>query len=182
MTIEKFKEDLANLATDDIVDRWMMTGSCAIVNDATAHAIGSAISAHFHIGYREIVYVGSAKLGFSIKPSRRYQPFGEDSDVDVAIVSRDLFERVWKEVYVYDHSGSYWPDKAKFRKYMYRGWIRPDLLPQSRVFDFSREWWPFFNRVGKSVCRYKIAAGIYHSEFFLREYQKICVSQCKTES
>lgn len=181
MTIEAFKADLEALTSDQVVDKWLLTGSCKVIDDGTTHAIADAIATNFVVEYTSIVVVGSARLGFSIKPSRRYGPFGEESDVDVAIVSSDLFERVWREAYLYDRSGAYWPDKSSFRKYLARGWIRPDLLPSEETFEFSKGWWPFFNDLAVKGCPYKIAGGIYHSHFFLRAYQRAAVEQCKVE-
>lgn len=181
MTVEAFKADLARLDSAQMVDKWLLTGSCAVISDTTTHAIADAIARNFQVEYTSIVVVGSARLGFSIKPKRRYEAFGEDSDVDVAIVSTELFERVWREIYEYDRSGAYWPEKGDFRKYLSRGWIRPDLLPSEETFEFAKGWWPFFNGLEIPDCPYKIAAGIYHSHFFLRAYQRTAVEQCKTE-
>lgn len=181
MTIEAFKADLSRLDAGQIVDKWILTGSCAVISDETTHAIADNISRKFQIEFTSIVVVGSARLGFSIKPSRRYGIFGEDSDVDVAIVSTDLFERVWREAYEFDRSGAYWPEKGQFRKYLSRGWIRPDMLPTEETFEFSQGWWPFFNNLEIPDCPYKIAGGIYHSHFFLRAYQRTAVEQCMME-
>jgi hypothetical protein len=152
-----------------------------MIDDAAVRAVCDAIATNFEIEYNDVVVVGSARLGFSIKPSRRFESFGEESDVDVAVVSTHLFERVWKEVYAYDKSGAYWPEKSSFRKYLSRGWIRPDFLPPEDTFEFSKGWWPFFNELDITGCPYKITCGVYHSQFFLREYQKICIEQCKDE-
>lgn len=181
MSLDAFKVDLGALSSDQMVQRWLLTGSCAMIEDAAVHAVCDEIARNFEVEYNDVVVVGSARLGFSIKPSRRFESFGEDSDVDVAVVSTPLFERVWKEVYAYDRSGAYWPDKSSFRKYLSRGWIRPDLLPPEDTFEFSRGWWPFFNDLNVAGCPYKITCGIYHSQFFLREYQKICIEQCRDE-
>lgn len=181
MTVEAFKTDLTKLDSGKMVDKWLLTGSCAVISDETTHALADAIASKFQVEYTSIVVVGSARLGFSIKPTRRYGAFGEDSDVDVAIVSTNLFERVWHEAYEYDMSGAYWPDKSTFRKYISRGWIRPDLLPSEETFEFAKGWWPFFNTLEIPDCPYKIAGGIYHSHFFLRAYQRTAVEKCKTE-
>lgn len=181
MSVDRFKSDLTILDSNQMVDRWLLTGSCSVIDDGTTHSVADAIAKHFEIEYTSIMVVGSARLGFSIKSTRRYEPFGEESDVDVAIVSTELFERVWKEAYEYDRSGAFWPEKGGFRKYLSRGWIRPDLLPAQDTFQFSKGWWPFFNSLQFPRCPYKIAAGIYHSPFFLRAYQRICVDQCKME-
>lgn len=42
-----------------------------------------------------IAIVGSAKLGFSLAPSKAFKPFDESSDVDIAIVSDALFRQSW---------------------------------------------------------------------------------------
>lgn len=181
MTIEAFKADLAILDSEQMVDKWLLTGSCAVISDHTTYAIATKIANKFQVEYTSIVVVGSARLGFSIKPTRRYGEFGEDSDIDIAIVSTDLFERVWREAYEYDRSGAYWPDKSHFRKYLSRGWIRPDLLPSEETFEFTKSWWPFFNGLEIPDCPYKVAGGIYHSPFFLRAYQCAAVEQCKME-
>jgi hypothetical protein len=46
------------------------------------------------------VVVGSAKLGFSIVPDKRYRAFGETSDIDVVLCSSALFDLFWEDVLV----------------------------------------------------------------------------------
>lgn len=162
-------------------DRCILTGSCSELEDDITHGVRSSISKKFAVEYNNVVIVGSANLGFSIKPKKRYVEFGDESDVDVAIVCDRLFERVWHEIYLYDKSGALWEKKGSFRKYLSRGWIRPDLLPASSVFEFSNDWWEYFSGLRVDGCPFKITAGIYHSHFFLRQYQTICIEQCKME-
>lgn len=181
MDIDLFKENLRNLTIEQMFDRCILTGSCAQLGDDAAHAVRSSISQKFAVEYNNVIIVGSANLGFSIKPRKRYVSFGEESDVDVAIVCNRLFEKVWREIYLYDKSGAYWESKAAFRKYLAKGWIRPDMLPPSAVFAFSNDWWEYFSSLRIDGCDYKITGGIYHSHFFLREYQTICIEQCKME-
>lgn len=49
------------------------------------------IADKFSISFHEVFITGSAKLGFS--PQKR-KPFDYDSDVDVAIISKALYERI----------------------------------------------------------------------------------------
>lgn len=42
-----------------------------------------------------ITIVGSAKLGFSLSPDTRFRRFSASSDIDVAVVSKELFDRMW---------------------------------------------------------------------------------------
>jgi hypothetical protein len=87
------------------------------------------------------------------------------------------------EAYIYKKSGAYWPKSSSFFSYLSEGWIRPDKLPNSPLFSFTKEWWDFFNELTSSRMfgPYKIRAGLYHSMFFFEEYQKICIEQCIEE-
>jgi hypothetical protein len=181
MQIESFRADLIRLTSSEMYNRYVLTGSCAALQDSVVHAIRSSVSSQFSVDYTGVIIVGSSNLGFSIKQRKRYVPFGEDSDIDVAIVCPNLFERVWHEVFLYEKSGAYWNCKGGFRKYLSKGWIRPDLLPASNIFSFSNDWWEYFQGLRIEGCPYKITGGIYHSQFFLSEYQTICIEQCKSE-
>ncbi|MDQ8200509.1 hypothetical protein QEH56_20250 [Pelagicoccus enzymogenes] len=181
MKHEEFQTDLKLLSSEELFRRYVLNGSCASISDAQVHAVKESLSNKFTVEYNDVVVVGSANLGFSIKPTKRYVPFGDDSDIDIAIVSRELFERVWREIYIYSKSGAVWPNKKMFIKYLFRGWIRPDLLPRSPIFDFSNQWWEYFRTLAIESLDIKIAGGIYQSYFFLEQYQVICIDQCKTE-
>ncbi|EEV50094.1 hypothetical protein Q3F40_08655 [Enterococcus faecium] len=64
--------------------------------------ISSIISTHFNIPESEYLIVGSAKLGFSLSPYKKFREFGEtisgygQSDLDIAIVSNSLFNELWE--------------------------------------------------------------------------------------
>lgn len=181
MTQTRFQADLEILSSEEIYRLYVLTGSCESVSDSEAHSVRDSISNEFSVEYNDVIIVGSANLGFSIKPTKRYISFGEESDIDVAIVSKELFDKVWKELFLYDKSGEVWPDKKTFTKYLFKGWIRPDLLPQSPIFSFSNRWWEYFRKLSTDSLDIKIAGGIYHSHFFLEQYQTICIDQCKSD-
>lgn len=153
------------------------------MSDDKHYQLKEEICEHFKIEFNDVVLVGSAKLGFSIKPSKRYVAFGEESDIDVAVVSTSLFQKIWEEAFLYKKSGADWPSASSFFKYLSQGWIRPDKLPSSEYFSFTGTWWDFFNAMTSSrkYGPYQIRAGLYHSSFFLQEYQKICIEQCIEE-
>ncbi len=47
------------------------------------------------VGKQDICIVGSARIGFSLSPEKFGVPFGQFSDVDVVVVSPDLFDPSW---------------------------------------------------------------------------------------
>lgn len=181
--MEEFKKDLKTLNSLQIVRKHIFNGSSKILSDEQIYKIKERICLQFDIDFNDILLVGSGKLGFSIKGTRRYQEFNDDSDLDIAVVSPLLFQKIWREAYTYKKTGAYWPTKNDFFKFLSAGWIRPDKLPTSSVFKFTGEWWSFFNDLTSSheFGPYKIRAGLYQSWFFLEEYQQICVKECIEE-
>lgn len=138
------------------------------------------ISKHFKIDYYQVYIVGSGKLGFSYLKGTE---FGYDSDIDVAIVSEELYDRYLKYVrkFQYDIERSKerlvekdYYNYIKFLKYMVKGWMRPDLLPSTiEGLDIKTEWFDFFKGIsyGKSeVGNYKVSAGVYKNYNFLEYY------------
>ena len=142
------------------------------------------VVAKFGIQIENVVVVGSAKLGFSIKPGRRYGLFSNSSDIDLALVSGVLFERVWKEIFDFESSGAYWPKKEEFANYLFRGWIRPDMLPSGKGFEFTNTWWAFFQQItaSRQFGPYKIRGALYHAWHFFEAFQRICIDQCKQQA
>jgi len=127
--------------------------------------------------------VGSGKLGFSIAHPKRYRSFAETSDLDVAIVSPNLFDRVWEEVFRTRGTFGYWPGESDFSAYLARGWIRPDKLPPARRFQIADDWWKFFDSLAATgnFGRYKIRGGLYRDWIFLKGYQNLAVVGCKAD-
>lgn len=165
-----------------MVQRFVLHGSCHAIDEAAHFEIKNRIATHFGIEVSTDVFVvGSAKLGFSIAPTKRWRPFGDYSDIDVAIVNHDLYQKVWHELHEYFLSGADWPNRGRFVKFLAQGWIRPDLLPPSPLFEFVGEWWQFFRDLKREqlagAC--KIAAGLYHDVFFLQSYQAGAIASCR---
>ncbi|GAB2899774.1 hypothetical protein ACCI51_18125 [Microbulbifer echini] len=182
--IEEFKADLTSLNSLQIYRKYVLGGDCHLLDNHQIFEIRETICENFQIEYNDVILVGSGKLGFSIKPSRRFRAFNDDSDIDIAIVSTKLFEKIWEEAYLFKKSGADWPSSNRFFKYISEGWIRPDKLPTSSYFTFTAEWWNFFNDLTSSnrFGPYKVRGGLYHSHFFLQEYQTICIEQCIQEA
>jgi len=180
---DKYREDLNKISNIQIYRKYILDSECYALSANQHLQLKEAIMNKYELEYTDVFIVGSAKLGFSIKPSRRYGEFCDESDIDVAIVSERLFTKIWQQAYAFEKTNSYWEKKNKFFNYLSHGWIRPDKFPISSIFPFSGEWWEFFRTLTKSerFGPYKISAGVYHSHFFLREYQTICINQCKEE-
>lgn len=181
--LDTFKTDLQTLDDKQLINKYYISGHAFALSNDLHFQLRQTVASTFDVEFTEVFLVGSAKLGFSIKPQRRFQSFTDTSDIDVVIVSKTLFERIWQEVHSFERNGGYWPKMSAFKEYHFAGWIRPDKLPLQPTFIFARKWWSFFEALsgGGEYGPYKIRGGLYHSPFFLEQYQNICFQQCRTE-
>ena len=154
---------------------WIFRGK-----DDDYYEFRNRIAKKFNISFHEIYITGSAKLGFS--PHKKTE-FSYDSDVDVAIVSSQLFDEIMESIREYQMqlresrlAVSEWEIRKyhKFLEYGAIGWMRPDHLPHSfLVKRLKDDWFDFFTSIsyGKSeVGNYKVNAGVFKTYKHLEQY------------
>jgi predicted nucleotidyltransferase len=158
-------------------------GDSYILDQDQHFELKAEVAEHFEIHPSEVLVVGSGKMGFSIARGKRYRPFCDESDIDVAIISDRLFDKIWEQVFEYWAEAGYWHQEDAFKKYLFRGWVRPDKLPPSDRFEIRRDWWEFFRELTRREAYgpYKVAAGLYKSWHFFEAYQSICVKECRQD-
>lgn len=181
--IREFRDELRALDPLAMVQRRVTHGSCHVLDDDQYFSLKDAVAKQYGIHHSQVVVVGSAKLGFSIAPRKRYRAFTETSDIDVALASPTLYDAFWLDAFDYWSRGGEWPYFDDFRQYHFRGWLRPDKLPTTPAFARSRDWWDFF-RLLTGSGRYgniKITGALYKDWAFLESYQRVCFEQCKNE-
>jgi hypothetical protein len=178
--LHRFQTDLRVLEPRHTVGKHILTGDCYILDHDQFYTVRAAVSDKYTISPDQVFIVGSAKLGFSIADSKRYRAFCTASDIDVAVVSDSLFDRIWKDVLRFDAEANDWrTEKPMFRKYLMMGWIRPDALPAS--LPATKDWWQFFQQLTRDVTdgQFKINGGLYRTTEFLQIYQERSVKSCK---
>src|ERR1700686_4470077 len=79
--LTRFRSELLVRQPRDMCRRFLIFGSCVHLDDDRYYSLKSVIAEKFAIHPNEIIVVGSAKLGFSIVPTKRYRHFGETSDL-----------------------------------------------------------------------------------------------------
>lgn len=167
--IKAFKQELSKHSAVDIVRSHILSGECFCLSHEKYYDLRNSISSHFMIHPNEVILVGSAKLGFSTAPGKEFRPFGDSSDLDVAIISPVLFDRIWVQLYDYSRSGLLWKQLDHFEDYLFRGWMRPDFLPQQ--IPLAKEWWKFFLGLTTSgQYEYQVRGGLYKSWHYLECY------------
>jgi hypothetical protein len=180
--IARFQSDLLSSTVANTVQRHITFGEAHILDKDSYFGLKCEVAGHFALNPHDVVMVGSGKLGFSIVANKRYRPFTDTSDIDLAIINPGLFDQLWVEVFDYQNQVGYWPDEAAFSKYLFRGWIRPDKLPPSKTFRTSEQWFNFFRELSASgrYGPYKLAAGLYRSMHFMETYVGRCADQCRS--
>jgi len=183
--ISEFSKYVADANDKQVFDRYYYSGSSAVLSSEQETELRRRISDQFNISMREVFLVGSAKIGCTLthKPKRApLSPFGDESDVDVAIISEQLFNQYWKLVFDHWADAGDWSKAGKFKSYLFRGWLRPDMMPVDSEFPISNDWFEFFRSLQASGVSegYKISAGIYHGDDFWERYASTALASCRT--
>ena len=139
------------------------------VVDGRSHIFASQPDDEYHLRHdiamstntsiNDVILVGSAKLGFSVKTENfasfdsRYKETNNilyKSDIDIAIINHSYFEKISEEIFhLSNHFDKNWIANNwsinryynkiernlfnNYSKYHTRGWIRPDFLPNSFI-------------------------------------------------
>lgn len=195
--MEQFLADLLNTSSEegllDFCRRRSLHGTPKIFEGAEDkyYDFRKRIAEKFSVNFHEVFITGSAKLGFSPFKSKQ---FDYDSDIDVAIVSSYLYDRIMATIHEYQmqlrenrKAVSAYELKGyhRFLEYGAIGWMRPDLLPTSfRVKELKVEWFDFFDSLshGRSeVGNYKVSAGAFKSYEHLEKYTLSGLKSLKTK-
>ncbi|MEH2260571.1 hypothetical protein [Nostoc sp.] len=175
--IDIFKAALSDYSLTEklIVQKYIIHGTPYVFKDDEDKYfdLKHEIATYFEERPECVLMVGSAKLGFSIAPRKLWNSFSEESDIDIAIISKEIFEKFWSELYDFDINLVSRTDKEEkkyknFLKYFFKGWLRPDLFP----FKYSRknEWFEYFKSISYKYTPQKIAAGIYYNSDLFEKY------------
>jgi predicted nucleotidyltransferase len=186
MNLDEFDAELhSNNDEESIIDfcrKHVLHGTPYIFRsrDEEFYEFRKRIADKFSIPFHEIYITGSAKLGFS--PHKK-KPFDYDSDIDVALVSPSLFEKIMSSISEYQMMIR--KNRAvvrlreiemyhSFLEYVALGWIRPDKLPVSfQMQAIKDDWFEFFRSISNGsseVGNFKVNAGVFKSYQHLEAY------------
>jgi predicted nucleotidyltransferase len=186
MNFDEFNVALTEIENDDgLLDfcrKWVLHGTPHIFQEREDefYEFRKRIADGLHVSFHEVFITGSAKLGFS---PHKGTEFSYDSDIDVAIISPDLFESVMGHIYKFQvdlrRSRRAVDERElamyhEFLEYVAIGWIRPDKLPLSfKIKELKTSWFEFFNSLsyGRSeVGDYKVTGGVFKGYYYLEQY------------
>ena len=150
-----FKSELLERDLGEVVQKYLFDGIpfCFRGNTDVFYAFRKDICENFRIHPQNFAVVGSAKVGFSLSPEKFGNLFSDSSDIDVVLVSDELFDELWLKLIEYKHTTVFMLSSTiqnRFRqlqKRLFYGIIRFDMLTND--FPIAKDWWKFFNRVSK---------------------------------
>lgn len=178
---------IATQPLDGLVQHHVFDGETYLFQDKPM-ALGSLkhhLGSHLNVPERDICVVGSSKLGFSMAPERFPAAIRANSDIDVIVISNELFELVWFTLLRWHYprriSGldKSWSDERRRDLYwglMYPNRIRfqgltfPEVLKPIR--DLGAKWLASFNSLAlyPEFSRYRVKGRLYRSWSHAMEY------------
>ena len=184
--VQRFRSDLAALAVRDFIRKHITTGVPVVITSDDYYELRRLVAEEFNLHPSAVIVVGSCRTGFSIRPKKRYHQADPASDIDVAMVSREQFDRYWDGVFEHARSDKAWERTRKYKAFvrmLFNGWIDPRGLPSVPTFSQAQQWVTFFDELMQSrrFGPRRITARLYRNWERLESYQEITVSSCHAE-
>lgn len=195
MDVNTFKNYCLNMPLDVLLQKYIIDKDSFFFGNVEKKIeefdFKKDIAEILNIHVRDIIIVGSGKLGFSLKPyiTKRKKTFfnfyefdfkwknnnsNKKSDLDVAIISSELFDRQF--VNLYNESSYYrqdyveeWGMRSDFAKYLLKGRLATRFLPLK--FKLSDEIKIVQEKYQRMFGR-EINVEIYKSWYFFETYHK----------
>ena len=153
LTVEEFKSLLGTKSAEDVVQDVVFEREPHVFRDEPdslqllrEHVIERLKVFAPSLAATDCQLVGSAQTGFSLAPDSFPNSFSEESDIDVAIVSAELFDKIWLTIlrwnYAYPRRHQLEPPNQAWvrarRHDIYWGWFRPDEMKWTGLWRKSK--------------------------------------------
>jgi hypothetical protein len=147
MRPKDFRELMGRSKDSELLDLCLRSEDVpfAIGSLAAWNSFRDALVNALPIARADIRIVGSARLGFSMKPRGNLKRFRESSDIDVLIVNDSLFDWLWLSLL-----STAYPRNALFRgvggwdeagrSELFAGWLTPLLVRMDRGIGLHPVW------------------------------------------
>ncbi|WP_339323494.1 hypothetical protein [Paenibacillus sp. FSL W8-0194] len=116
------------------------------------------VSSNIGVSFNNVMMVGSGKVGFSLSPHKNFKAFELDtesekkSDIDIAIISQDLFKNFW-DLYRKSYNVKFQKVYSYISREIYRGYINERNL---REIDACRKEWQALSNNSNKLLRNKL--------------------------
>ncbi|WP_406078161.1 hypothetical protein OG337_18130 [[Kitasatospora] papulosa] len=170
-----------------VVREFLTHGPCVAIDRATHASLREVVAGALGVHPNRDVYtVGSAKLGFSIKPKSRYRHFSDTSDVDIAVVSPEIYTSLWRQVRSFQSDKGIWKadQERMFKLRHFWGSIHLSDLPRSPLIPTQEKLWELGRTLQRSRAAgpYPVTFAIWNEMESLENYQCRAVAACQETS
>lgn len=185
MGFPDYKSDLLDEDFDAnyILDKYYHSGTSAVFHGAAPDVepkLKGRIAEQLYHTFKfrihpfQLVISGSAHLGFSPVPSKLGKPFNaEESDIDIAVVSDELFDAWWAEL----QSGGLDPSiRADVSRNLFWGFLNPAVVRDYS--DYGRKWWDLFGALATDRAE-GVRGRLYRTYWSMQSYHKLAIHQAR---
>lgn len=153
---DEFSELLDARDHAKIVEELLIDGVPFAFRDSPADydLLRTTLAAALQLSADAMTVVGSGRIGFSLSPEKYGAPFLPESDLDVAVVSAELFDIAWfdllrlgRKYFRLHKSVRAWVDTHK-ENHIFFGFIIPDFLPGAVA--ISPTWFRTFKGLARN--------------------------------
>lgn len=178
--IGDLKEIISTSTITEVVNNYILSNKpiCFEGRDDLIFELRKKLSDHFGVHLKNIEIVGSAKLGISLNPvsGRLGMQYDEQSDIDLVIVSNELFDLAWNELTIKEDSLFNEQERLLLKNCYYnipRGYISPNNLPSK--LSFYKNWWEIFYSLSsmEKFEKRKIRGRLFKNWWFVEKYYSI---------
>ena len=154
-TKEEFEEILRTRNLERILDDFLFIGIPFSFSERPEiyHQMIGEISSGLNVPEANICVVGSGRIGFSLSPHSFGRPFSRHSDLDIIVVSPELFDPSWLDILT--NRRVRWSSlRQRTREHLiehrehhhiYNGWVAPGFVAEA--LDIGERWRTTFNRL-----------------------------------
>lgn len=198
MCIETIQKDLMELEPKDFYFKYIVKSSNWYFSDYLGYSerelmekmdsFKEIVSKRLGVNFHNVQIVGSAKVGFSLSPTKLFTPFHEEapdkaaSDIDIAIISDKLFHYYWDRLRTSKRTYYLQEYYGRLAKSIFKGFINDKEL--TKIKGISEEWEDQIRPVNISLQDdlgfiHPISYRVYRSWEDLEEYQINSIRKAK---
>lgn len=186
MDLKALQEELGKKTVSEVVNKYVFKNDpiCFSGDQILISALKRALAEHFNLHVQNIEVVGSAKLGISLSNERLGKLYDKSSDIDIALISSELFDLSWLELMKLE--SIFYKLQQKDRDFLAeclgtisKGYISPDKLPPTS--NFSKNWWSIFSNLSnqKKYEYRKIRGRLFKDWWFAEKYYSIQLNRLR---
>ena len=190
-SVEEFERLLSTEPLPDLVDKYIFEGTPYVFRDSPEDlkVLQDHLATRIGCDSENVHVVGSGRTGFALNPDNYPRRFTSGSDIDVVVISEELFDRYWHTFLAWNYPRRYRlsrPEKRwafKRQDDLWWGWFRPTairfdglLFPEALVplRDLSANWFDAFQSLStyRQFARFDFQSRLYRTKDHARMYHQ----------